>query len=63
MRVEGVSKTRYYVITIAAMLFMMALTGTAMYLVSRDGTVKPGTLIAISLPTGFILGKSLATKK
>lgn len=58
-----ISKARYILITTAAMLFMMAVVGIAQYLVSRDGEVKFGPLLAISIPTGFILGQSLAKKK
>lgn len=58
-----VSKTRYILITAAAMLLMMAVVGIAQYLVSRDGEVKFGSMLAISIPTGFLLGQSLAKKK
>jgi uncharacterized membrane protein YfcA len=61
--VSEVSKTRYILITTAAMLLMMAVVGIAMYAVSETGRINPGALIAISIPTGFILGQSLARKK
>lgn len=63
MKVEGVSRTRYILVTTAAVLFMMAVVGTAQYLVSRNGEVKFGSMIAIAIPTGFILGQSLAKKR
>ena len=57
------SKGRVIAITGAAMLFMMAVIGLAQYLVSRDGNISPGAMVAISVPTGYILGQSLAKKK
>ena len=63
MKVEGVSRARYITITTTAILLMMVVVGVAQYLVSRNGEVKFGTMLAISIPTGYILGQSLAKGK
>jgi hypothetical protein len=57
------SKARSLLITAAAILSMMVVVGIAQYLVSRDGRISPGALVGVSVPTGFIVGRSLAKKK
>lgn len=54
------SKLRYILITTAATLLMMAVVGIAQYLVSSNGTISPGVMVAVAVPTGFILGQTLA---
>ena len=54
----SVPKVRTALIAAAAMLFMMAVVGIAQYLVS--GKVNAGVMVAVSVPTGFMLGQSLA---
>jgi len=63
VKVDGVSRARYIAITTTAILMMMVVVGIARYLVSRDGEVKFGSMLAISIPTGYILGQNLAKGK
>jgi hypothetical protein len=57
------SKTRSILITTATILSIMVVVGIAQYLVSRDGTISMGALVGVSVPTGLLLGQSLAKKK
>ena len=58
---SGTSKGRRALIFAAAMLFMMAVVGIAQYLVG--GKVNAGVMVAIAVPTGYVLGQNLAKGK
>jgi len=57
------SKGRLITFTVVGTLTMMAVVGIAQYLVSRDGDVNAGVMVAVGVPTGYILGQSLAKGK
>jgi len=57
------TKGRMITFTIVGTLAMMAVVGIAQYLVSRDGDLNMGVMVAVGVPTGYVLGQSLAKGK
>ena len=62
MVVNGISRIRQAAILAAGMLVMMAVVGLVQYLVSANGKISPGAMVAISVPSGILLGRSWAAK-
>ena len=57
------TKGRLLTFTVLGTLAMMAVVGVAQYLVSSDGDLNAGVMVAVGVPTGYMLGQSLAKGK
>jgi hypothetical protein len=57
------TKARLITFTVVGTLAMMAVVGVAQYLVSSDGNLNAGVMVAVGVPSGYILGQNLAKGK